>query len=157
MNRTFTLNSYFLANSNSIHSLFREFTSNSLSISCSRIHLEFPIFFCEFTFNSLSFSRIHLQFTTLIANSLWIYYYFREFMFHSLSSLRIHFLFTIYIVNLLLIHYLYPEFTWSFLSLSRTHYEFTTVFANLLWIPYFFAYSLLIHYEKSLLERPWSI
>ena len=59
----FSFTIFFLANSNSIHSLFRESTSNSLSLS-----------------------RTHYEFTTVFANLLWIHYFFAY-------SLSIYYLF----------------------------------------------------------------
>ena len=69
---------YFFENWLSIHYLFHESTSNSLSIS--RIHFQFTIYFT----NSLS---IHYFF----ANQHRIHYLFREFTYNSLSFSRIHF------------------------------------------------------------------
>ena len=108
----FELTIYF-ANSLSLHSLLREFISDSLSgsrirylfraftiffadqLSISRIHFHFTmnsLLLCDFTSNSLYFSRIHFQFNMFFrdvtSNSL----YFREFLIFS----RIYFEFTIF-------------------------------------------------------------
>ena len=78
--------------------------------------------FREFTFNSLSISRIHFQFTIFFAKSLSIHYLFRESKSNSLPLLRIYFQFTIYFANSLSIHYLFCEFTFKSLSFSRNHF-----------------------------------
>ena len=99
----------FFANLLSIYYLFRGFTSISLFLSrilfefpifpnSIRIHS----IFCEFTLDSLSVSRNHCQSTIFVANSLSflrIHYLFRESTFHLLSLRRIHFEITIYFAN----------------------------------------------------------
>ena len=121
----------------------------------------------EFTMNSLSFSRIHYQFTIFLAHSLWlhwffaystwIYYFFRESTITSLSNReltmnplifcvltlnflsisRIHYGSFLFLAYSLWIHYLFDE-----LSPSRIHYEFLIFFIH---YQFFF-----IHYQFTI-------
>ena len=100
-----------------IHSLFREYTINSVSFSQahfqftieSRIYCEFPNNFAIilnltiFFANLLSISRKCLEFTICFAITLWIHYRFREFTMNSLLLFG----------NSLLIYLLYYEFTFN--------------------------------------------
>ena len=86
-----------------------------------RIHI-----FCEFTWNSLSVSRIHFQFNIFFANLLRIHFYFRKFTFNFLSFSQIPYLFR----EFLRINFYFRKFSFNSLSFSWIHYEFTTFFAN---------------------------
>ena len=109
--REYTLNDYFFSNSIRIYILFCEETFNSLSVS--QIHYEFTFF-----------SRIHFQFTL---NSLRIHYLcFCNLKLNSLCAWRIHYKFNTFSR----IHYLFWKSTWTSLSFSRIHFEFLIFFAN---------------------------
>ena len=102
------------------HHLLRKSPINSPGVS----GLYYVFTFCfEITMYLLLVSRIDYEFTSVFANSLWIYHLFREFTKDLLSYLRIHYEFTIFFSNSLSIHYLFREFT--------------IFFANSLWIYYF--------------------
>ena len=88
------------------HYLHCDFSLNSSSVS--RIHLESTIFFCVTTINSLW--NNHESTIT----SLWIHYLLRDFT-GNLSSFS-------------LIHYLFCEFTSNQLSLLQNHDKFTILF-----------------------------
>ena len=136
---------------------------------CIAISFWNPYLFCEFTFNSLSSSRFHFEFTIFFANSLLIHFLhrestwssclFREFNSNSLLFSRIHFQptsisrinfwFPIFFANSLSIYYLFREFTANSQLVSRFHFEFT------MGLPagYFFNQAV----KTIWLERPWSI
>ena len=84
------------------------------------ILLSNSIFFHEFTFNSLSLSRIHFQSTIFFANLLRVHYLFRESKSNLLSFSRIHSQFTI----------LFRGITFNSRSFSRIYFEFTISFSN---------------------------
>ena len=105
----------FVENSFWIHSPFRKSFLNALTISQILLKptinlansLSISYLFLKSTVYSLSFSRMHFEFTIC---SLWI---------HSLSRT-----------------YLFLKFTVYPLSVSRIHYEFAIYFENSLWIHY---------------------
>ena len=76
---------------------------------------------CEFTMNSLYFSRVYFEFIILFANILWIHYIFREYTSNSLFFFRkitlnsqIYYEITIFrgfTMELLILHYF--KFTFS--------------------------------------------
>ena len=119
----------FLAESLWIHFTFSDFTRESPSIAQIPYKLTryFGIILCiHFLFrNHYVFTTCFANwlFTSVFANSLWIYHRFREITKDLLSYLRIHYEFTIFFSNSLSIHYLFREFT--------------IFFANSLWIYYF--------------------
>ena len=80
------------------------------SLSLSRIHLEFPFYF----------SQIHFHITIFIANSLEIPYLFSRF----------NFPFTFFFANLLQIHFFSHDSTLNLLCSSQIELEFTNFFAN---------------------------
>ena len=102
----------------------------------------FPIrCFLRIHFNSLSYSRIHFQFTIYFANLDSIHDFFRETTSNSLSFYRIHFQFTIYFANSLSFHFqftiffeisllFFREFTFKSLSFSRIDFQFTIFFMD---------------------------
>ena len=141
------------ATSLSIH----EFTLNSFSFANSQSPLRIYNLLCEFTSNSVSFSRIHFEFFIFFLNSLWIHYFFRECPVNSLSiyndswwlmifcnlvinSLWIHFEFLFFFANSLSnhnffadslwIHYLFRYFTLNSLFISRIHFELNIFKSN---------------------------
>jgi len=69
--------------------------------------------FHEFTTNSILFPPIYFYYRIFIANLLSIHYEFREFTLNSLFCLRINFEFTICFANSFRIHYIFREFKWS--------------------------------------------
>ena len=118
--RDFALNS--LSASRMVYKFIICFSLNSLFVS--QINLEITIFFCgitmnslwnryettmksiwihfllrDFSLSSLSFSRIHCEFTIYFENSLWIHYLFREFPMNSQSDSRFYYESTIFLRN----------------------------------------------------------
>ena len=150
----------FFANSTWIHFITIwqppcAFTFNSLSIS--RIHFQFNIFFRD-----ALFSLIHNEFPDLFANSLRIYSVFaeltsnslscREFNLISLSFSPFHFKFPLFFANSLRIHFLFRDSISNSLSSSRIHFEFFFFFANSLTIPFeFITYELTICFANLFL------
>ena len=96
--------------------------------------------FLNFTMNSLSLSRIHLEsmfhyeFTICFAYFLWIHHLLRDFTMNLLYISGIHFEYTICFAYFLWIHHL----TINLLSFSRNHCEFTFFFENPLLMKYLF-------------------
>ena len=107
------MNSHFFVNRQLIYYLFREFTTNSLSLS--QIHYQFTFGFAI----SLYFSRIYYKFIISFANSLSIHFLIRDN--------------TIFSVNSLLIQYVFRKFTLIALFLLRNHYKNTIFFSNMLY------------------------
>ena len=96
----------------------------------------------EYTLDSLSFVRIHNEFTIFFAKLLRIHCLYREFSENSLDVSRIHNNFGWCFAYTLWIQYVFHGFTMNSLFFSRIHYRFTINFANILWIHLFFANSL---------------
>ena len=96
-----------------------EFTMNTLSIS--RIHLDFT-FYRLITINSLSFSRFNFEITILFPKSPSIYYLFREMNMNSLSASWFNNEFTVCFANSLSINF-FRRITMDSLSVSRFYYE----------------------------------
>ena len=116
---------------NSIHYLFREFTSDLLFFA----HVQ-EIWIHNLLYKSLSSHYVFNEFR--------IKYFFREFIFNSQYNSKILFEFTIFFLNSIPIHYLFLrfhfEFTICFATSLLIHFKFTIIFANAHWIQYFFAY-----------------
>ena len=117
---------------------YREFNSNPLSLSW--IH-----YLCrELTFIWLFVSRINVEFTICLANSLSIHGHFSESTLNSKSPVRSqkgsHFLFRDFTFNCSPFSRINFESTISnALSLPPIHFEFTICIANSSWIHYLFS------------------
>ena len=135
----------FLAKTLWINYLFRKITVISTFCHANSLWIHYHIIHYQFTFNSLSFTRIpywliiisvnslslkriHFGFIIFFANSLWLHYLFRDF----------HYEFTINYTNSLWIYYFFREFTMITLSVTRIYYGFIIFFANSLWFHYLF-------------------
>ena len=136
-----------------IHSMFREYTINSVFISQvhfeftveSQIHCEFPNNFANLLNLYLSFSRKYHKFTIFLAIWLWIHCLLRWFIINTLSISRIYLEFTIFFASSLWIYFLYYDFTINLVDFSRIYFlihyllrEFTIYFAKQPWIYYLF-------------------
>ena len=128
------------------HYLFRNFTTNSLSVS--RFQHESTIYFGNSLW-TLSFSHFHYEFTILFAKSLLIYDLFRDISVNSLFVSLIHYEIAICFVNLLYNKNHFRGFGLNQLFFPRINSEFIIYFANSIWIcsPYseFFYELWLIH------------
>ena len=123
-----------------VNHLFREFTMNSLSTS--RVTMNFPWIYYRFrgiTLTSLSASRFYYEFSICFANSVRIHYWFREITINSLSASRVLFKFPFVFGNSLSFSRIQLgsfslELTIDSLSISWFHFEFTIWFPKLLLI-----------------------
>ena len=105
--------------------------------------------FDEFTMNSLFILRPPYEYTWCFANSLWFHYLYREFSLYFADSLWIQLVFrkhTCCTLNSLSIHSIFRAYTLNSLSLARIHYELgISLFAmNLLVVSSFTMNSLFI-------------
>ena len=111
--------------------------------------------FRELTTNSLSFSKIHFGFPILFAISLRIHYFCRE---PSFNSLSFNFEVAFMSENLFSIHYPCLEFTCNTQSFKRIYFQFTIFFFEittnylLFYISFFNSLSSLkIHVESTII------
>ena len=135
--RGFGLNQLFFhelfLNSISISRTQFELTFNPLSFS--RNHDEFTILYTSlslftilYTVNTLPASRFYYVFIICSANSPWIHYLFRKFTMNTISVSKIHNLFREWTKNSLWFHYL--------LWIHFLYLEFTILFSESRWIYY---------------------
>ena len=92
--------------------------------------LKIPHLYREFSSNSFSVSRVQIRFTICFVNKVWINFRYREFTIDSLSLSRILYLFTICFANSLSVHHFYLEFTTYSLSFSKRHNRSTIFIIN---------------------------
>ena len=147
------------------HHEYTIFFANSPSVSrISWNDYDYHYLLRDFTMCTLSFWRLHFQFTILFPLwiSLWIHYLFREFPMNSLSDSRFHYEFFIWFAISLWIYFTFLVITVNTLSAWRFCFGFTlfTLFANFLkslsnyyettmkslWFTIFLAISLRIHH-----------
>ena len=115
----------FITNSQ-IHFTFMIFSRIYVEFTiCFAYFLSIHYLFREFTTDPLSLSRVYYKFTICFSNLLWIYYFSANWLWIHYLVREFNFEFIIFFANSLWIQYLFRDFTMNSLSVSRIQYEFT--------------------------------
>lgn len=123
---------YLFANSLWIHWLFRIYSFNILSIT--EIHHEFTIYFTNSPWINHQFRDNNTNSLYILSTLIRIHLMVPEFNKNSFNVTSIYFKYTIYCantLNALWIYDLFRENPKNYQSFSRIHYKFTFFFANI--------------------------